>query len=81
MIGTGKRLYLDYNASAPLLDEARNAVIEALGITGNPSSVHREGRAARALVESARRSVAALVNAKPEHVFSHLAPPKPHPPC
>lgn len=69
MIGTGKRLYLDYNASAPLLDEARNAVIEALGITGNPSSVHREGRAARALVESARRSVAALVNAKPEHVF------------
>ena len=69
MIGTGKRLYLDYNASAPLLDEARNAVIEALGITGNPSSVHREGRAARALVESARRSVVALVNAKPEHVF------------
>ncbi|MGW6776911.1 cysteine desulfurase family protein [Brucella pseudogrignonensis] len=60
---------MDYNASAPLLDEARNAVIEALGITGNPSSVHREGRAARALVESARRSVAALVNAKPEHVF------------
>jgi len=69
VIGTGKRLYLDYNASAPLLDEARNAVIEALGITGNPSSVHREGRAARALVESARRSVAALMNAKPEHVF------------
>lgn len=69
MIGTGKRLYLDYNASAPLLDEARNAVIEALGITGNPSSVHREGRAARALVESARRSVATLVNGKPEHVF------------
>ena len=69
MIGTGKRLYLDYNASAPLLDEARNAVIEALGILGNPSSVHREGRAARGLVEAARRSVAALVNAKPDHVF------------
>ena len=69
MIGTGKRLYLDYNASAPLLDEARNAVIEALGIPGNPSSVHREGRAARGLVEAARRSVAALVNAKSDHVF------------
>lgn len=69
MIGTGKRLYLDYNASAPLLDEARNAVIEALGIVGNPSSVHREGRAARGLVEAARRSVAALVNAKSDHVF------------
>lgn len=69
MIGTGKRLYLDYNASAPLLDEARNAVIEALGILGNPSSVHREGRAARGLVEAARRSVAALVSAKSDHVF------------
>ncbi|MFD1197328.1 cysteine desulfurase family protein [Brucella gallinifaecis] len=69
MNGTGKRLYLDYNASAPLLDEARNAVIEALGMTGNPSSVHSEGRAARGLVESARRSVAALVNAKADHVF------------
>lgn len=69
MNGSGKRLYLDYNASAPLLDEARNAVINALGITGNPSSVHREGRAARALVEAARRSVAALVNARPDHVF------------
>nr|WP_282440498.1 cysteine desulfurase family protein [Brucella pituitosa] len=60
---------MDYNASAPLLDEARNAVIEALGIPGNPSSVHREGRAARGLVEAARRSVAALVNAKSDHVF------------
>ncbi|MFK4819215.1 cysteine desulfurase family protein [Ochrobactrum quorumnocens] len=69
MVGTGKRLYLDYNASAPLLDEARNAVIEALGILGNPSSVHREGRAARGLVEAARRSVAALVNSKSDHVF------------
>ncbi|ASV86073.1 aminotransferase class-V family protein [Ochrobactrum quorumnocens] len=69
MIGTGKRLYLDYNASAPLLDEARNAVIEALGILGNPSSVHREGRAARGLVEAARRSVATLVSAKSDHVF------------
>lgn len=66
---SSKRLYLDYNASAPLLDEARNAVIEALAVTGNPSSVHQEGRGARALVEAARRSVAALVNARPDHVF------------
>ena len=69
MNGSGKRLYLDYNASAPLLEEARDAVVNALGITGNPSSVHREGRAARALVEAARRNVAALVNARPDHVF------------
>ncbi len=67
-MSAGKRLYLDYNASAPLLDAARQAMIAALDVTGNPSSVHREGRAARALVEAARRSVAALVNAKPEHV-------------
>ncbi len=67
-MSAGKRLYLDYNASAPLLDAAREAMIAALDVTGNPSSVHREGRAARALVEAARRSVAALVNAKPEHV-------------
>ncbi|MGU3398377.1 cysteine desulfurase family protein [Brucellaceae bacterium D45D] len=65
----GKRLYLDYNASAPLLDEARDAVIAALAITGNPSSVHQEGRGARALIEAARRSVAALVDARPDHVF------------
>lgn len=65
----GKRLYLDYNASAPLLDAARDAVVAALAITGNPSSVHQEGRAARALIEAARRSVAALVNARPDHVF------------
>lgn len=66
---SGSRVYFDYNASAPLLDEAREAVIAAMDITGNPSSVHREGRAARALLETARRDVAALVNAKNDHVF------------
>jgi cysteine desulfurase len=61
------RAYLDYNASAPLLEEARSAMIAALG-AANPSSVHAEGRAARRLVEDARRDVAALVNARPAHV-------------
>lgn len=61
------RAYLDYNASAPLLEEARSAVVAALG-AANPSSVHAEGRAARRLVEDARRDVAALVNAKAAHV-------------
>ncbi|RWD94303.1 cysteine desulfurase family protein [Mesorhizobium sp.] len=61
------RAYLDYNASAPLLPEARAAVVAALDAV-NPSSVHAEGRAARRLVEDARRDVARLVNAKPEHV-------------
>ena len=62
------RAYLDYNASAPLLPAARVAVVAALD-AANPSSVHAEGRAARRLVEDARRDVAALVNAKPDHVF------------
>jgi len=64
-----KRAYLDYNASAPLLAAARDAVVDALAQTGNPSSVHQEGRASKAILERARRDVAALVNAKPDHVF------------
>ncbi|HEV2898731.1 MAG TPA: cysteine desulfurase family protein [Pseudaminobacter sp.] len=62
------RAYLDYNASAPLLPEARAAMLAALDVTANPSSVHSEGRAARKIVEEARRNIAALVNAKAEHV-------------
>ncbi|RWN68813.1 MAG: cysteine desulfurase [Mesorhizobium sp.] len=65
---TGRRAYLDYNASAPLLAAARAAMIAALDAAANPSSVHAEGRAARRLIENARRDVAALVNARAEHV-------------
>lgn len=62
------RIYLDYNATAPLLDAARTAMLDALDLTGNPSSVHFEGRAARAVVETSRRHVARLVNADPAGV-------------
>jgi cysteine desulfurase len=62
------RVYLDFNASAPLRPEARSAVAEALELCGNPSSVHAEGRAARRIVESAREQVAALVGAEPRNV-------------
>jgi cysteine desulfurase len=62
------RAYLDWNASAPLSEAARAAVLSALDLA-NPSSVHSEGRKARQAVEAARRQVAALVNAKPEHVI------------
>lgn len=65
---TGRRFYLDWNASAPLLPEARAAMVAALDLTANPSSVHAEGRQAKRLVEEARRDVAALCNAKPDHV-------------
>lgn len=65
---TGPRAYLDHNASAPLLPEARAAMLDALALDANPSSVHAEGRAARRLIEEARRRVAGLAKADPEHV-------------
>lgn len=61
---TKKRAYMDHNATTPLRPEARAAAIAALDVLGNPSSVHAEGRAARAIVEGARRDVAALVGAR-----------------
>src|SRR5882757_1854753 len=63
-----ERVYLDWNATAPLRPEARAAVVAALEVCGNPSSVHDEGRAARRLIEAAREQVAALVGAKPRNV-------------
>jgi len=64
-----QRSYLDYNATAPLRTEVREAVAEALRIVGNPSSVHQEGRTARAAIEAARVKVARLVGAAPEDVI------------
>ncbi len=57
------RVYLDYNATAPMRTEAREAMIAAMDVVGNPSSVHAEGRAAKALVEQARAQVAAALGA------------------
>lgn len=62
------RAYLDWNATAPLRPEARAAVIAALDAVGNPSSVHAEGRAAKAIVEAAREDVARLVGCRPAEV-------------
>ena len=63
------RHYLDHNATAPLRPESRQAVVQALeAVGGNPSSLHREGRAARALIEAARERVAGLVGARPGEV-------------
>ena len=63
------RVYLDHNASAPLRPEARAAMLAALDVAGNPSSVHAEGRAARALVEAARAQVAAAAGCRPDEVI------------
>ncbi|MBB3810858.1 cysteine desulfurase family protein [Pseudochelatococcus contaminans] len=66
---TRERIYLDYNATAPLLPEVLEAMSAALALTGNPSSVHTEGRAARGRVEDARVKVAALVGGRAENVI------------
>jgi cysteine desulfurase len=62
------RVYLDWNATAPLRPEARQAMADAWELSGNPSSVHAEGRKARRLVEDARAAIAAAVGARPQDV-------------
>ncbi len=57
------RMYLDWNATTPLRPEARAAMIAAMDVAGNPSSVHAEGRAAKALLERARAQIAAALGA------------------
>lgn len=53
-----QRVYLDYNATAPLRGSVRKAMTDAMYVMGNPSSVHAEGREAKGLVERARAQVA-----------------------
>src|ERR1039458_4383330 len=63
-----ERGYFDWNATAPLRQEARAAMVTTLGLTGNASSVHAEGRAVRRLVEAAREQVAGLIGAEAKNV-------------
>ncbi|MDE0305441.1 MAG: cysteine desulfurase family protein [Albidovulum sp.] len=62
------RIYLDWNATAPLRPEARRAMVAAMDTLGNPSSVHAEGRAARAVIERARWQLAAATHSDPEEI-------------
>lgn len=57
----GPRTYLDHNATSPLRPEAKAAMLAALDVGGNASSVHAEGRAARALVDDARETLASML--------------------
>ncbi len=64
-----QRTYLDWNATAPVLESVRDAMVEVLDeVPGNASSVHQHGQKARAVVERARRSIAAAVGAQPQGV-------------
>jgi cysteine desulfurase len=65
---TAPGVYLDHCATSPLRPEARTAMTAAFDVVGNPSSVHADGRAARALLEQARGQVASLAGAKPASV-------------
>ncbi len=62
------RVYFDWNATTPLRQEAREAMAAAWDLSGNPSSVHAEGRQARKLVEDARAIIAGAVGAAPRNV-------------
>ena len=62
--------YLDYNATTPLCDAAREAMLPYLGPHfGNPSSVHAAGREARAAIDDARDKLATLLHAKPSEII------------
>lgn len=65
---TRQSIYLDHNASAPLLPEAREALVAALDLVGNPSSVHAQGRALRGAIDKARSQVAKLAGAERDQV-------------
>ncbi|QED25719.1 cysteine desulfurase [Microvenator marinus] len=63
------RIYLDWNATAPMLPEVQVAVLEAMKLPGNASSIHQEGQAARTIIERARRAVAKAVSSAAQGVF------------
>ena len=63
-----ERVYLDWNATAPLRPEVKAAMAQAWELAGNPSSVHAEGRQTRRVVEDARAAVAAAIGAHPRNV-------------
>ncbi|PYL38617.1 MAG: hypothetical protein DMF34_06270 [Verrucomicrobia bacterium] len=63
-------IYLDYNATTPLCDEARDAMLPYLGRHfGNPSSVHMAGREARAAIDDARDKISSLLHVKPNEII------------
>ena len=62
-------IYMDNNATTPIHPEVKKAMIDVIGVFGNPSSLHGPGREARQLVEAAREKVASFIGASPEEVM------------
>ncbi|MBW2562274.1 MAG: aminotransferase class V-fold PLP-dependent enzyme [Deltaproteobacteria bacterium] len=64
-----KIIYMDNNATTPIHPEAKKAMIDSIGVFGNPSSLHSPGREAKQLVDAAREKVASFIGASPEEVM------------
>jgi cysteine desulfurase len=63
-----ERSYLDHASTSPLRPEARDALVDALAIAGDPGRIHAEGLTTRVMVEQAREQVAGLFGARPREV-------------
>jgi cysteine desulfurase len=70
LLSASDRLYLDHAATTPLLPEAQDAVANALENWANPNSPHAEGRAARALLEKARSTIAQVLGWRHDVIFT-----------
>ena len=62
-------IYLDYSATTPLIEEAREAMLIAMDLVGNPSSLHTPGHLAKNAIESARSKIAELIGANPSEII------------
>jgi cysteine desulfurase len=62
------RVYLDHNATSPLRPEVKAAMVSAMDVAGNASSIHKEGRAARKLMDDAREKIAFAIGALPQMI-------------
>ena len=69
-----ERLYLDHAATTPVLPQARAALQRGFDSWANPSSPHAEGRAARALLEEARATIADMLAWRHDVIFTSGAP-------
>ena len=65
---TAHMIYADHNATTPIRPQAREAMLAALALGANPSSVHGAGRAARQILETARRQIAMAIGAVAQDV-------------
>lgn len=64
-----KTVYLDNNATTPLHPEVKKAIVRALEVFGNPSSMHTEGRRAHEEIEKSRATIAGFINADPSEII------------